>query len=367
MQGFLGRPLIVAELGTGHNGDTDKAKELVRAAKEAGADCVKTQIVIADEILHPASGEVPLPQGKIKLFEVFKKLEVPPDFYFELKEYAKSQNLLFSASPFGMKSADLLFSLKPDFVKIASPELNYVQLLEKTAREEFPVALSCGVSTLADIEAALACFKPRSKEPDIEPDKICLLHCVTAYPAPEEDYNIMLIRNLRNIFGVPTGLSDHSLDPALVPLLALAEGAVVIEKHFCLSRKDAGLDDPIALPPADFALMSAQLRSAAGLERDAIIDYARQEYGEEKVKAVLGDGVKRLSRAESGNYGRTNRSIHALSAIRVGEIFTEKNIAVLRTEKILRPGLPPYFFDKILGRPARRNINAGEGLEWSDV
>jgi len=356
-----GNIFVVAELGTGHNGDINRAKELVCAAKEAGADCVKTQIVIAGEILHPASGEVPLPQGKIRLFEAFKRLEVPPDFYFELKEFAESRKILFAASPFGARSAEILFRLKPAFVKIASPELNYVQLLRKTAAAGFPVALSCGVSKLADIEAALACFK------SYPPERICLLHCVTAYPAPEEDYNLLLIRNLKNIFGVPAGVSDHSLDPLLVPLLSLAAGASMIEKHFCLSRAGGGLDDPVALPPEDFALMCRELRRAQGMGSAAVMDYVRQEYGEEKVKAVPGDGVKRLAPAESGNYGRTNRSVHALTGIKAGEIFTEENLAVLRTEKVLRPGLPPCFYEKILGRPARRNISAGEGVEWEDI
>ncbi|MDR2865191.1 MAG: N-acetylneuraminate synthase family protein [Spirochaetaceae bacterium] len=350
--------LIIAELGTSHNGDIIKAQEMVAAAAEAGADCIKTQIVYADEILHPNTGFVPLPGGDIKLYDVFKKLEVPTDFYARIKESTEAQGLLFLATPFGEKSADELFSLSPDFVKIASPELNYVQLLQKIALKNIPVLLSSGVSKLSDIENALRYFDKK---------KVCLLHCVTAYPAPEDDYNINLLRNLSGIFGVSVGLSDHSLDPVLVPLLAVSCGAVMIEKHFCLSRRGGGLDDPVALVPQDFARMSAFIRVAEAQSSEAIIEMAKTLFGREKVDSVLGDGIKSLSRSEKENYQRTNRSIHALREIEKGELFTMSNIGVLRTEKILRPGLHPSFFEQILGRAAGKTIPSGEGVRFEDI
>jgi sialic acid synthase SpsE len=350
--------LLIAELGTGHRGDMARAKELVSAAAFAGADGVKVQIVYANEILHPNTGVVPLPGGAIQLYDMFKKLEAPVEFYAEIKNFAESKGLLFLASPFGRQSAEELFSLSPDFVKIASPELNYVQLLQKIAAWNIPTLLSSGVSTLADVENALRFF---------ESSKVCLLHCVTAYPAPESDYNLRVLRNLSGIFGVSVGVSDHSLDPVVVPLLAVACGACVIEKHFCLSREGGGLDDPIALTPEDFRLMSDAVRGAQRKDGALIVEEAKKTFGVEKVNAALGDGVKRLSSAEKSNYERTNRSIHALSEIAKGEAFTQDNIAVLRTEKALRPGLPPAFFEKIAGRAACRTIPAGEGVVWDDI
>ncbi|MDR2098357.1 MAG: N-acetylneuraminate synthase family protein [Spirochaetaceae bacterium] len=350
--------LIIAEAGTSHSGDMVKAREMVDAAAEAGADCFKTQIVYADEIIHPLTGLVPLPGGDTPLYDVFKKLEAPPEFYSGLKEYAESKGLLFLASPFGPRCAACLKSLSPAAVKIASPELNYVQLLRTVSAWGLPVLLSSGVSTLADIEAALALF---------DSGRVCLLHCVTAYPAPETDYNLNLIKTLSSVFGVSAGLSDHSLDACLVPLLAAAQGACVIEKHFCLSRNGAGPDDPIALVPADFAAMCAAVRRAEGQIPETIIREAESEYSAERVRAILGDGVKRLAASEAQNYRRTNRSIHALREIREGEVLSAENCAVLRTEKILRPGMPPFMLEKIAGRRARRLIPAGEGIRFEDV
>ena len=262
-------PLIIAELGTSHNGDIIKAKEMIDAAAEAGAGCAKFQMVFADEILHPNTGEVELPGGKIRLYDRFKQLESPPEFFEEAKEYTESQGLLFLCSPFGLKSAEFLRKLGPKIVKIASPELNYTRLLSEISRWGLPVLLSSGVSSLGDIEKALAILENAESEPEAQGTiprpqsaSICLLHCVTAYPAPETDYNLRVLKNLAGIFGIAVGISDHSLDPELVPVLALGQGAVVIEKHFCLSRSDPGLDDPIALPPAPFAEMVSAVRRA---------------------------------------------------------------------------------------------------------
>jgi sialic acid synthase SpsE len=330
----------------------------VDAAAEAGADCVKFQMVYADEILHPNTGEVALPGGNIRLYDTFKSLEAPPGFYAGIKDYAESRGLLFLCTPFGLRSARELRALGPRAIKIASPELNHTALLRETASYNLPVLLSTGVSKLGDIEEALAFF-PR--------DRVCLLHCVTAYPAPAEDYNLRLLESLGAVFGCAVGLSDHSLDPELIPALGTALGAAAIEKHFCLSRQDPGLDDPIALPPPQFALMVRAVRRAAAMEREEALAAMRLERGAALVEAVLGDGVKRLAPSEEANYERTNRSLHALRDIRQGEILTADVMGALRTEKILRPGLSPVWEERIIGRRARNFIPAGEGIRFEDV
>jgi sialic acid synthase SpsE len=163
------------------------------------------------------------------------------------------------------------------------------------------------------------------------------------------------------------GVSDHSLDPELVPVLALSQGAAVIEKHFCLSRSDPGLDDPIALPPADFARMANALRRAAqaGPEKAAAI--LSPHWDAFTVEKVLGSGIKTLAPSERDNYSRTNRSIHALRDIQAGEAIQAEDFAALRTEKVLRPGLAPSWADKICGRAARTFIPAGEGIRFEDI
>ncbi|GHV62895.1 spore coat protein [Spirochaetia bacterium] len=364
--------LIVAELGTGHGSDPVKARELIDAAAEAGADCIKFQIVYADEILHPNTGEVALPGGSIRLYDRFKELEAAPEFFAGLKEYVEKRGLLFLCTPFGLRSAKELHDLNPEMVKIASPELNFTRLLKEIAQWKLPTLLSSGVSHLADIEEAISIINseenttPATGDP-VPGDSLCLLHCVTAYPAPETDYNLRVLGNLAGIFGVSVGVSDHSPDPELVPALGTALGAAVIEKHFCLSRDDPGLDDPIALPPAGFAQMVRAVRRAQELGPEETIKVYRRERGADLVEAILGDGIKRLAPSEKANYERTNRSLHALRAIGRGETIAAADIGILRTEKILRPGLPPSWEQKIIGRRAQNFIPAGEGVRFEDI
>jgi sialic acid synthase SpsE len=376
-------PLIIAELGTSHNSDLSKAKEMAAAASESGAGCVKLQMVFADEILHPNTGEVSLPGGKIRLYDRFKQLEMEPEFYADVKEYVESLGLLFLCTPFGLKSAKLLKELKPKIVKIASPELNYTALLREIAGWGLPILLSTGVSKLGDIEEAIIGIRdqgPGTRDfntnyqnisqnlhyhPNNNPQSPCLLHCVTAYPAPETDYNLRVLQSLQQVFGVSVGVSDHSLDPCLVPSLAICQGAAVIEKHFCLSRDDPGLDDPIALVPQDFALMTKAIRAETDTAQ-TLADISRDR-GASLVEAVLGSGIKILAPSERDNYERTNRSIHALRDIKPGDIIKAEDFAVLRTEKILRPGLAPSWADRICGRPARQFIPAGQGIRFEDI
>jgi len=358
------KPLIIAELGTSHNGDIVKAKEMTSAAAEAGAQCVKFQMVFADEILHPNTGEVTLPQGRIRLYDRFKTLETPLQFYAGIKEYAEALGLLFLCTPFGLKSASMLREIKPKFVKIASPELNFTGLLEEIAKWKLPVLLSSGVSRLSDIETAIEIFK---KEHDEETSGICLLHCVTSYPAPLTDYNLRVIPNLAAIFGVPVGVSDHSAESCVIPALSVGMGAAVVEKHFCLSRKDPGLDDPIALEPGDFSEMVRAVRRAAETGSNETLKFYRNKNGDSLIEHILGSGVKELAQSEKANYRYTNRSIHALRDIAPGEILKNGDYAVLRTEKNLRPGLEPCMEKALEGKTARKFIPAGEGIRFEDI
>jgi sialic acid synthase SpsE len=449
-------PLVIAELGTSHGSSLSKAKEMAQAAAEAGAGCVKLQMVFADEILHPNTGEVTLPGGKIRLYDRFRQLEMPLEFYAEAKEYIESLELLFLCTPFGLKSAKILHELQPKIVKIASPELNFTCLLQEIAQWGLPVLLSSGVSTLGDIEEAVEILRgsgewgvgsgdkrmgtrdrglgirewglgigdrgsgnvnsdyhssselysniPNNNPQSLVPPKnstrtgervdkqmlhgvgqikapatvksegpptphslTCLLHCVTAYPAPETDYNLRVLQSLAAVLGLSVGVSDHSLDPELVPALAISQGAAVVEKHFCLSRDDPGLDDPIALPPLEFARMVMAVRQAAEMEPGETIALLKRERGIEPVEVVLGSGIKTLAPPEKENYKRTNRSIHAMRDIHPGEIIDDGDFAILRTEKVLRPGLAPSLAANIIGRTARQFIPSGEGIRFEDI
>ena len=362
-----GTTLVIAEIGTGHGGSAAKAEELVDAAAESGADCAKFQCVFAQEIIHPNTGFVSLPGGKIALYERFRALEEDEDFYARIKEYAESKGLVFLCTPFGARSAALLRKIGAIAMKIASPELNHFPLLDEIASYGLPTILSSGVSTLADIDRALRRFASSWPSGEMGTPSVALLHCVTSYPAPSSDYNLRVLSALRVLLGIPVGVSDHSLDPVLVPALSVAACGSIVEKHICLSRGDSGLDDPIALPPESFARMTKAIRIAENTRPEETIASLASEYGKDAVEAALGDGVKRLAPSEEANYRRTNRSIHAMREIKSDEVFTEENTALLRTEKVLRPGLDPELLPALLGRKAACDIPSGEGIEWDDV
>jgi len=356
--------LIIAEIGTGHNGSIQKAKELIAAAKESGADAVKFQIVYADEILHPDTGFVELPTGRIPLYERFKDLECSIDFYAELAHYTQQQGLLFAASAFGIRSADELRQLNPAFVKIASPELNHFPLLARAASFRLPVILSSGVSRLSDIERALDYLDTQGLPPDMR----ALLHCVTAYPAPETDYNTAVLQSLSALFNVPVGISDHSLDPAAVPIAGLLSGACILEKHICLSRTDAGLDDPVALEPAQFSRMTRIIRQLTGLPQDKLLA-AAAEYGYSTafLQQIIGSGEKKLAPAEKNNYGKTNRSLHYLKDMATGTVLHAEDIGILRTEKNLSAGETPDMLHHFIGAVLQNAVKSGDGATLGDI
>lgn len=355
-------PLIIAEIGTSHGGSISKAKELVTAAEEAGAGAVKFQIVYADEILHPKSGFVSLPAGKILLYEKFKELEQNSDFYSELAEYSKRKGLLFSASAFGEKSAEELNRLEPDFFKIASPELNHIPLLRQITSYNKPIILSTGVSFLKDIEQALFCINK------INPSAhTALLHCVTAYPAPESEYNISVIKNLSAVFGIPAGVSDHSLNPFFIPALSLCFGAAIIEKHICLSRKEKGLDDPVALEPDMFKKMVQTVNICRTKSETEIIKILIENgIKESTIYAAIGTGKKTLAGSEIKNYGRTNRSLHYLRNLKKGSLVSKDDIAILRTEKELSIGEPPKMLEVLQNSILQKDVYEGAGVKLED-
>lgn len=358
------RPLLIAEIGTSHQGDIGHARELIDAAAESGADCVKTQIVYADELVHPRTGLVELPGGSVPLWERFRALQADRSLFEEMNRRCRERGVSFLASCFGERSLQEVRALQLPSVKIASPELNHLPLLRAVREAGLHVFLSGGVSTLSDIDEALRYLSP---------GRTTLMHCVTAYPAPPEEYNLRLIRTLSGVFGIPVGVSDHSLDPLIVPTIAAALGATCIEKHFTLAKSGGGLDDPIALEPEGFRKMVASVNDVASESAGAsgtdegLWSALRRRFGATEMEAVLGDGVKRLAPSERSNYGRTNRSILSVADIAPGETLTEQNVAILRSEKNLTPGLHPRYWELVLGAQVIREIGDGEGLRWDHL
>ncbi len=363
------KPLIVAEIGSGHGGNRNIARQLIQKAAWAGADIVKFQHFYADEIVHPLTGNVPLPGGDIPLYRRFKELETDAAFLVFLADCATQEGVEFFCSPFGLRSAAELRETGQNRAKIASPELNHHPLLRWSARNFEKMVLSTGVSSLGDIEESLELI--RNAAPGHCPE-LTLLHCITSYPSPEEEYNLLLIPNLSAIFGIPAGVSDHSRDPVLVPAISTLFGAVMIEKHFTLDRSGGGLDDPIALNPEEFRRMTSAIREAEKLidlpfhrawKRHSVL----KQYDPALIAAVCGDGVKHLAPAERQNYGKSNRSIHIRNSAQAGHVLTRNDLTILRSEKNLRPGLHPRHLEELYGCVLARNIDAGQGVLWQDL
>ena len=358
----------IAEIGTSHEGDFTKAKDLIDAAAKANADCVKFQWVYAKEILHPKTGFVDLPTGKIPLYNRFLQLEVQKSFYKKCRDYAHSKNLDFGCSPFGIKSLRQLMAINPDMIKIASPELNHFPMLEELCKlqqkrkNKIPVILSSGVSKEEDIKKAIEVFEKNNQK-----ETISLLHCVTSYPALEEDYNLKVLTYLKNQFNVKVGVSDHSLNPIIVPLGGYLAGGEIIEKHITLSNETEGLDDPVALNPENFKKMVEVLRVFENEPKEKIQEYLETNFGKEKITLVLGTGEKKLAKAEEANYTRTNRSIHFMKDLKAGTKIKKSHISILRTEKVLTPGISPEFYSIVLGKKLKVNVKDGEGLLWEHI
>lgn len=356
-----GPPRVVAEIGTAHSGDLTRAKELIAAAAESGAQVAKFQAVIAEEILHPAAGSIRLPGGETPIYERFKSLERNEAFYAALKEACIEAGIGFLCTPFGLASARMLSALGVREWKVASPELNHLPLLRYLGSTGIPIILSTGVSTLSDIELALDTLRLE------EPGDITLLHCVTAYPAPEEEYNLSLLPSVQALFGVQVGVSDHTLDPELIPGLAVLSGARVIEKHITLSKGAGGLDDPIALEPGAFARMCGTVRGVwqllrAGATQEQVLKEFEGAYGTPRVTRALGDGIKRLADSERPSYGRTNRSIIAVRKLSVGDVIDDSSVALLRSEQNVEPGLHPRELPAILGARVTAGVDPGAGV-----
>ena len=354
--------LVIAEAGTAHQASLERSRLLVDAAVDSGADCIKFQHVYAEEILHPNTGTVPLPGGDIRLIDRFKTLERDAAFLTAIKDYCAEQGIIFLCTPFGAKSCDELLSIGVQALKVASPELNHLPLLSRCSAGGVPLILSSGVSRLSDIELAVETIRARNEKLEL-----ALLHCITSYPAPEREYNLRLLPLLAALFDLPMGVSDHSMDSELVPSLAVAMGACIIEKHLCLSRADAGLDDPIALEPRDFTHMVSTIREASNTPFEEVNARLSRERGAELVEAILGNGRKTLAPSERANYYRTRRSVHALEDLPVGHRLSRKDMAIIRTEKVLRPGLDPVWFDALEGHRLAKAVPAGEGIRFEDL
>jgi pseudaminic acid synthase len=330
--------MIVAELSANHNGDLERAKDSILAMAEAGADAVKLQTYRPGSLTLDLDGPHFGPRTSglwagMRPYEIYAQGSLPYEWHEELFELARSRGLTCFSTPFDDAGVDFLETLGNPIYKVASFEIAHVPLLERIAATGKPVIVSTGIATLADIELALEVLGPGRQD-------VTLLKCTSAYPAPIEDADLLNIPSLRDIFGVPVGLSDHT-PGHVVPVVAVALGATVIEKHFTLSRADGGLDAAFSMEPNEFAAMVQQVRLA---------------------EAALGSRTYRLSERAKDSATR-GRSVFVSQPVRAGEVLTSENLAVVRPGA----GLHPKHWAEVLGRKARTDLEAGKPLTWDDL
>lgn len=330
--------VIIAEAGVNHNGDMERAKQLIDAAKDAGADFVKFQTfkteLSVSKNAKKAEYQMQNSDDKVESqFDMLKKLELSEETHHELIEYCKKKDIKFFSTGFDAVSLRFLKSLGLKVAKIPSGELVNLPYL-RTVAKNFPhIILSTGMGNMDEIKAAYDVLI----ENGTEHDNITILHCNTQYPTPMEDVNLKAMNAIGEELGVKVGYSDHTLGIE-VPIAAVALGATVIEKHFTLDRNLPGPDHRASLEPAELKAMVSAIRNVE--------------------KAISGSGIKEPSPSESKNREIVRKSIVAAKEIKKGEILTEENLTIKRPGG----GISPMQWDEIVGRQAEKNYNPDDQI-----
>lgn len=330
---------IVAEAGVNHNGDPSLAKQLIKIAAEAGADAVKFQKRTNEDILTKAALAAPYikPTALAPTYgEHRAKLELSEDVWMELSAFAEGKGIMFSASAWDPKSADFLERLNVPFYKVPSADLTNLPLLAHIARKGKPVILSTGMSTLEEVDEAVAAIKKHN-------DQLIIMHCVSNYPCRDEEVNLRVMDTLQERYGVPIGYSSHDKGVA-IPAVAVALGANVIEKHFTIDRTMVGPDHAASLEPQ-------------GLEK--MIKYIRHS------ESALGSNEKFINQAEKDVRIRLAKSIVAKREIPKGTLITTDMLTV----KGPGSGLKPKYIVELCGRISPVDIKEDtliphEALSW---
>ncbi|MBP0954019.1 MAG: N-acetylneuraminate synthase family protein [Oscillospiraceae bacterium] len=331
---------FIAEIGGNFDGSLDKAKRLIDAAKEAGADCAKFQTFTAETIvseggfskmeLHGVHGS----WGRT-VSEVFKDVELPIEWHHELAEYCKNIGIDFSTSPYFKEAVDLCADLKVPFIKIGSGEITWLEMLDYIANKGIPIMLATGDATLAEIDEAVRTIEKTGNK------DLVLMQCITNYPSKIESANVNVLKTYQNAFNCLTGYSDHS-PGHVVALASVVLGARVIEKHFTLNKNDKGPDHPHSMEPAEFKFMVESIR---------------------EVERAMGSTRKEVVAEEGETVYVQRRCLYAKHDLKKGHILTDDDIDVLRPAL----GIPPKFKDTIIGKTVNKDIPARDPIFWEDL
>ncbi len=331
----LNKTYIIAEMSANHAGSKERAKEIIHAAKESGADCIKIQTYTPDTITIDCDNKYfrinkGLWDGE-NLYKLYGKAYTPWEWQAELKEEAEKIGIDFLSTPFDNTAVDFLEGIGLEFYKIASFELVHIPLIKYIASKGKPIIMSTGMGSFDEISDAVNAIKSCGN------NKICLLRCASAYPAISDSMNLNTMVDMKEKFGVPVGLSDHSMG-YIGAVSAVAMGASVIEKHFCISRDIENPDSAFSMEPYEFKEMVQNIRVV------------------EKAKGIINYGP---TKEEEGNLA-FRRSIFVIQDIKEGDILTEDNIRVIRPSA----GMEPKFYEEVIGKKARFDMVKGTPLSW---
>jgi len=330
-------PYVIAEMSANHNGDINNAYKIIDMAKASGADAVKLQTYHPDTITMDMSTPEFMIEGGLwdgqSLYELYKGAFMPWEWHKLLFDYAQKVGITIFSSPFDNTAVDLLEDLNTPAYKIASFEAVDLSLIKYTAQTGKPMIISTGMANTDEIQEAIEAAREGGCK------ELAILHCVSGYPAPSKDYNLRTIVDMQNKFGLITGLSDHTIDNTTA-ITSVALGASIIEKHVTLDRNGGGPDDSFSLEPEGLSQLCSGVKTA--WESLGGINYGRKS-------------------SERGNV-KFRRSLYAFKDIKQGEIFTKDNV------KSIRPGfgLPPKYYEAILGTKAQKNIRLGSPLNWDN-
>ena len=334
-----GSVLIIAEAGVNHNGKISLAKKLVDAAKEAGADAVKFQTFKAENIVTKKAAMASYQTKNIKKEEtqqeMLKKVELDYKDFIELKRYCDEKEIVFLSTPHTEDAVDFLESLVPVY-KVGSGDLTNLPFLKKIGEKGKPIILSTGMSYLEEVKEAVEAIRQTSNE------QIVLLHCTTNYPCPFEEVNLKAMQTLQKNFGdLIIGYSDHTLG-IVVPIMAVAMGAQVLEKHFTLDKNLPGPDHKSSLEPEELEEMVKSVRDA---------------------ERALGSGLKKPTRSEEEIKKLIRKSIVARIDIPKGTRITRDMLLIKRPGT----GIESKYLNKILGKKAKKEIKRDELIYWEAI
>ncbi len=326
---------IIAEIGSNHDGSLEKAKELVEASRDAGADAVKFQSFTAEGLLNPLR---PADDGSWEpnpAYGVLESLSLPAQWHYELKRFCDAVGIDFLSAPFDDGRADLLNSIGVPAFKIASGDITNTPLLRRVASFGKPVIISTGASYLKEVDEAVKTVMEEGNR------NIALLHCVSLYPAAFEEVNIRSMVTMKKACGLPVGFSDHTLG-ALLPVAAVAMGASIIEKHITLSRSLDGPDHHYAMEVDEFKAMVTDIRN---------------------LEKAMGNGLKRPAEREMGERIGARRSIYLREDVKRGTVLTASMLKVVRHCH----GMEPSELDNVIGTVAQKDLRKDMPLRADDI